>query len=111
MTHQLPLRKRTKEPAQARNERRHAMSRLDRDEIVQTAATLFAARGYTTVSVADIIDQLGCTPPRLYRRFPSKLALLHAVLAAAITRQECTGCDLTSTSLPHSKPPLTVQIW
>ncbi|WP_185993475.1 TetR/AcrR family transcriptional regulator [Rhodococcus sp. KBS0724] len=70
------------------------MSRLDRDEIVQTAATLFAARGYTTVSVADIIDQLGCTPPRLYRRFPSKLALLHAVLAAAITRQECTGCDL-----------------
>ena len=70
------------------------MSRLGPDEIVETAARLFAARGYTSVSVADIIEELGCTPPRLYRRFPSKLALLHAVLDAALERQECGGSNL-----------------
>jgi AcrR family transcriptional regulator len=70
------------------------MSRLDPDEIIETAARLFAARGYASVSVATIIEELGCTPPRLYRRFPSKLALLHAVLDAAIEQQACVGGDL-----------------
>jgi AcrR family transcriptional regulator len=67
------------------------MSRLDPGKIVETAARLFAARGYATVPVADIVDELGCTPPRLYRRFPSKLALLHAILDSALEQQECVG--------------------
>jgi len=70
------------------------MNRLGPDEIVETAARLFAARGYTTISIADIIEELGCTPPRLYRRFPSKLALLHAVLDAALVRLECADGDV-----------------
>ncbi len=58
----------------------------DTGEIVAVAAGLFARRGYATTSVAEIVAELQCTPPSLYRRFPSKLALLHAVLDAALDR-------------------------
>jgi AcrR family transcriptional regulator len=49
------------------------------------AARLFAQRGYHAVGINDISGELGLTGPAFYRHYPSKEALLVAVLDEAIT--------------------------
>jgi AcrR family transcriptional regulator len=51
-----------------------------RDEILATAAELFAARGFHGVSVADIGAACGISGPALYKHFPSKDAVLAEML-------------------------------
>ena len=51
-----------------------------RDEILSTAAELFAARGFHGVSVADIGAACGVSGPALYKHFASKDAVLAAML-------------------------------
>ncbi|MBS9746049.1 helix-turn-helix transcriptional regulator, partial [Pseudomonas aeruginosa] len=43
-----------------------------RDQILATAAELFAARGFHGVSVADLGAACGISGPALYKHFPSK---------------------------------------
>jgi AcrR family transcriptional regulator len=47
--------------------------------ILKVAATLFAERGYDSVSINDIGFAAGVTGPAVYRYFPSKEALLVAI--------------------------------
>lgn len=49
------------------------------------AARLFAKRGYHAVGINDISGELGLTGPAFYRHYPSKEALLIAVLDDAIS--------------------------
>jgi AcrR family transcriptional regulator len=51
-----------------------------RDEILATAAELFAARGFHGVSVADIGAACGVSGPALYKHFASKDAVLAEML-------------------------------
>jgi AcrR family transcriptional regulator len=51
-----------------------------RQQIIDTAAELFASRGYHGVSVNDIGAALGISGPALYKHFSSKQALLAASL-------------------------------
>ena len=51
-----------------------------RDEILATAAELFAARGFHGVSVADIGAACGISGPALYKHFASKDAVLAEML-------------------------------
>ncbi len=51
-----------------------------RQQILDTAAELFASRGYHGVSVNDIGAACGISGPALYKHFPSKQALLAASL-------------------------------
>jgi len=51
-----------------------------REQILATAATLFAERGFHGVSVADIGAACGVSGPALYKHFPSKDALLAEML-------------------------------
>jgi AcrR family transcriptional regulator len=51
-----------------------------REQILSTAATLFAERGFHGVSVADLGAACGITGPALYRHFPSKDAMLAEML-------------------------------
>lgn len=51
-----------------------------RQQIIDTAADLFASRGYHGVSVNDIGAACGISGPALYKHFPSKQALLAASL-------------------------------
>jgi AcrR family transcriptional regulator len=51
-----------------------------RQQIIDTAAELFASRGYHGVSVNDIGAACGISGPALYKHFPSKQALLAASL-------------------------------
>ena len=53
-----------------------------RDEILRTAAELFARRGFHGVSVADIGASCGMSGPALYKHFPSKDALLADMLVS-----------------------------
>src|SRR6476661_9885379 len=62
-----------KPPAQARRRSR-------RDEILEIAVGLFAARGYHGVSMDDIGSAAGVTGPALYHHFAGKEAMLVAAL-------------------------------
>jgi AcrR family transcriptional regulator len=54
-------------------------------ELMAAAARLFAQRGYHAVGINEISGELGLTGPAFYRHYPSKEALLVAVLDEAIT--------------------------
>ena len=53
-----------------------------RDQILSTAADLFAERGFHGTSVADLGAACGMSGPALYKHFPSKDALLAAMLVS-----------------------------
>jgi len=53
-----------------------------RDQILVTAAELFAARGFHGVSVADLGAACGISGPALYKHFPSKDAMLAEMLVS-----------------------------
>lgn len=53
-----------------------------RQQILDTAAELFAARGFHGVSVADLGAACGISGPALYKHFASKDAVLAAMLVA-----------------------------
>ncbi|HEY0888491.1 MAG TPA: TetR/AcrR family transcriptional regulator [Nocardioides sp.] len=51
-----------------------------RQQVLDTAAELFAARGFHGVSVTDLGAACGISGPALYKHFPSKDAILAAML-------------------------------
>lgn len=53
-----------------------------REQILATAAELFAARGYHGVSVADLGAACGISGPALYKHFDSKQAMLAEMLVS-----------------------------
>ena len=57
-----------------------------RDVLLERAGHLFAARGFRGVSVHEIGAAAGITGPGIYRHFPSKEALLGAVLVSISER-------------------------
>jgi AcrR family transcriptional regulator len=57
-----------------------------REQILATAAELFAARGFHGVSVADLGAACGISGPALYKHFPSKQAMLAEMLVSISER-------------------------
>ena len=53
-----------------------------REQILATAATLFAERGFHGVSVVELGAACGISGPALYKHFPSKDAMLAEMLVA-----------------------------
>lgn len=53
-----------------------------RSQILETAAGLFASRGYHGVSVADLGAACGISGPALYKHFDSKQAMLAEMLVS-----------------------------
>src|SRR4051794_20306173 len=51
-----------------------------RDALLSSAAQLFAARGFDGVSIEDLGSSVGISGPAVYRHFPSKQAVLAALL-------------------------------
>jgi AcrR family transcriptional regulator len=58
------------------------MSVTRREQILATAAELFAERGFHGVSVTDLGNACGISGPALYRHFASKDAMLAEMLVA-----------------------------
>src|SRR5690242_410704 len=64
-----------------------------RQQLLDTAAELFAARGFHGVSVADLGAACGISGPALYKHFPSKEALLAEMLVAISEQLLAEGQD------------------
>jgi AcrR family transcriptional regulator len=70
-----------------------------REQILATAAELFAARGFHGVSVAELGAACGVSGPALYKHFPSKQAMLTEMLVSiseqllAVGRARVAGAD------------------
>ncbi|WP_036518014.1 TetR/AcrR family transcriptional regulator [Nocardioides sp. J54] len=62
------------------------MSESRREQILATAADLFAARGFHGVSVAELGAACGISGPALYKHFPSKQAMLAEMLTSISER-------------------------
>ena len=58
------------------------MSASRREQLLSTAADLFAEHGFHGTSVADLGAACGMSGPALYKHFPSKDALLAAMLVS-----------------------------
>ncbi|WP_431032207.1 TetR/AcrR family transcriptional regulator [Streptomyces sp. P6-2-1] len=67
-------------------------------EIVDAATALFATRGYPGTSVREIADRVGYSKTGLLHRYPSKEALLVAVLRGPLT--EFAALRATWNALP-----------
>lgn len=66
------------------------------DAILSAAAELFAARGYSGVSLEDIGAAVGVSGPAVYRHFAGKQALLGALLIGVSERLVSGGLDVAS---------------
>ena len=51
-----------------------------RDQVIEAASRLFAARGFDATPLQDIADEVGVTKQAVLHHFPTKVALLEAVL-------------------------------
>lgn len=64
------------------------------DAILAAAAELFAARGYSGVSIEDIGAAVGVSGPAVYRHFAGKQALLGALLIGVSDRLVAGGREV-----------------
>jgi AcrR family transcriptional regulator len=69
-----------------------------RVEILDAAATLFAARGFHGVSIEDIGGAVGVSGPALYRHFSGKEALLAEMLLDISSRLRTSGAACVTES-------------
>jgi AcrR family transcriptional regulator len=69
-----------------------------RDQILDTAAELFAARGFHGVSVGELGRACGITGPALYKHFASKDAVLAEMLVSISERLLDEGRDRVARS-------------
>ncbi|GAA0432717.1 TetR family transcriptional regulator [Acrocarpospora corrugata] len=77
-------------------------TRNRRDEILEAAANLFAARGFHGVSIEDIGAAVGITGPALYRHFRGKEALLSQILLDISARLHDQGAATASLPPPEA---------
>lgn len=67
-------------------------AKVDRQmALVGEATRLFAERGFSDVSIEDLGSAVGVSGPAVYRHFPSKQALLGAILVRASERTLAGG--------------------
>ncbi|WP_034610765.1 TetR/AcrR family transcriptional regulator [Cellulomonas sp. URHD0024] len=69
----------------------YAKGRATREEILDSAMQLFGEVGYNTASLREVSARVGISHPGLLHHFPSKAALLEAVL---VRRDEIDGAAL-----------------
>ena len=70
--------------ARRRRERAEEERRRTRRRVLDAAARLFAARGYTATTIADIAREAGVAVQSVYKAGQSKAELLHAVVDLAV---------------------------
>src|SRR6266699_3118499 len=90
--------KRTKKPAE-----RTQPGDAGRQRIVEAARTHFFRHGFRSVSMDDLAAELAMSKKTLYAHFPSKIALLEAVLADKFADVEAKLEEITR-AYPHDFP-------
>ena len=74
-----------------------------RQRIVEAARTHFFSHGFRSVSMDDLAAELAASKKTLYAHFPSKIALLEAVLADKFADVEAKLEEITR-AYPHDFP-------
>ena len=69
-----------------------------REQLLSTAAELFAARGFHGVSVAELGRACGISGPALYKHFPSKDAILAEMLVSISEELLAVGRERVATA-------------
>jgi len=69
-------------------EQYEAMRKQSRDLIKSVALELFAGNGYQHTSIRQIAEAADISKGLIYNYFPSKEALLHAIILEAVEREE-----------------------
>ncbi|WP_322756060.1 TetR/AcrR family transcriptional regulator [Frankia sp. Cas3] len=73
-----------------------------REDILREAARLFATHGFHGVSIEQLGAAVGISGPGIYRHFPSKSAILAAMLVGISERLHADGAAAVRTSrTPH----------
>jgi TetR/AcrR family transcriptional regulator, transcriptional repressor for nem operon len=75
--------------------------RLNRQKIVRSARRLFNRRGFDTVSIDDVMADVGLTRGRFYSYFESKGDLYAEAVAQILTEKQLLGSDGVSID-PHA---------
>jgi AcrR family transcriptional regulator len=76
-----------------------------REALLDAAASLFADRGFTRVSLEDLGAAAGVSGPAVYRHFDGKQAVLAAMLVDA-SANLCTGAQTVIESAPSARAAL-----
>ena len=76
--------------------------RFDPDAAVASVQTLFHARGYDAVSVADVTEALGINPPSFYAAFGNKAGLYGRVLDRYVATEAIPLADILRPDRPVS---------
>src|SRR5436305_2703935 len=71
-----------------------------RQRIVDAARAHFFSHGFRNVTMDDLAEELGVSKKTLYTHFPSKIALLEAVLADKFAGVEARLGEITR-AYPH----------
>src|SRR5438445_13101687 len=74
-----------------------------RQLIVEAARAHFFSHGFRSVTMDDLANELGVSKKTLYSHFPSKIALLEAVLADKFAGLEAKLEEITR-AYPHDFP-------
>lgn len=80
-----------------------------RAQILETAAELFAARGFHGVSVAEIGAACGISGPALYKHFASKDAVL-AQMLVSISEELLAVGDRRAATAPNASAAITALV-
>lgn len=89
--------------------RRERLRRQTADEIKERAFTLVDAHGAHDVTIASVGKGMGMTPPALYRYFPSREALLSALVVDAYADLGSTVADAAERAA-HEDPRVRVRV-
>ena len=76
-----------------------------RDALLSSAAQLFAGRGFDGVSIEDLGSSVGVSGPAVYRHFPSKQAVLAALLVG-VSEGLLTGGRTVVSAAPDDESAL-----
>jgi AcrR family transcriptional regulator len=90
--------------------REGAGERARRDEILDTAAAIFAGSGYARTSLKDVADACGILPGSLYHHFASKEAIIIELVARYQAELDRIGAQALAVLGNADQPPLYQQI-
>lgn len=76
-----------KPEAPARRPSKETRDALRRDQIVAAARQCVVRRGFHATSMAQIARQVGMSVGQIYRYFPSKEAIIHAIVEGIVSRR------------------------
>lgn len=84
--------------------------RRTRDQILDVSIQLFSERGFANVSIRDICDQAGITPPTIYHYFSSKEKLFQEVIQQTLNLRDFRAA-LTKAVESYSDPTARLSVF